>query len=254
MRGIFDAAGLTRDAAAALRNLITYSPDWSVWMGVQHQGEAGQWPHLDQLYGRDSIDLVAFDNYLPLSDWTTAGGGPRRGELDALAPEPEPLAARPDTMNGLGLSGEPTLLFDAYLKRNIEGGEKYDWFYEDSDNLGIGLDPLRLRPAGVPPDRRPREPRPAAGTIRARRSWRTSSCAGGGRTRTAPSTTTATAGAGCRAGRSPMGAAVEVDHHRRVRLRLDRPRDQPANVFYDPKSTESFTAFWSVWDSADGAT
>ncbi len=91
VRGIFDAAGLIRDAAG-LHNLITYSPDWSVWMGVQHPGEAGQWPHLDQLYARDSIDLVAFDNYLPLSDWTTRAASTRR---TGWRPRPTGAAGRP---------------------------------------------------------------------------------------------------------------------------------------------------------------
>ena len=44
-------------------------------MGFQHPGENGQWPHLDQLWAHANIDLVCFDNYLPLSDWTTAAGG-----------------------------------------------------------------------------------------------------------------------------------------------------------------------------------
>ncbi len=42
---------------------------------MQHPGENGQWPHLDQLYASSAIDFVAFDNYLPLSDWTTGAGG-----------------------------------------------------------------------------------------------------------------------------------------------------------------------------------
>ena len=31
---------------------------------------------------------------------------------------------------------------NSYLKANIEAGEKFSWFYFDSNNLGIGLDPL----------------------------------------------------------------------------------------------------------------
>ena len=44
-------------------------------MGWQHPGANGQWPHLDSLWASSNIDLVSFDNYLPLSDWTTGTGG-----------------------------------------------------------------------------------------------------------------------------------------------------------------------------------
>ena len=44
-------------------------------MGWQHAGENGQWPHLDQLWANPNIDFVSFDNYMPLSDWTTGNGG-----------------------------------------------------------------------------------------------------------------------------------------------------------------------------------
>ena len=74
VRAVFDGAGLTKDLSG-LRNLICYAADWSAWMGFQHSNSnppsAGQWPHLDQLYGHSNIDLVCFDNYLPISDWTT---------------------------------------------------------------------------------------------------------------------------------------------------------------------------------------
>ena len=49
VRSVFDAAGLTKNLTT-LKNLITYSADWSSWMGWQHPGESGQWPHLDQLW------------------------------------------------------------------------------------------------------------------------------------------------------------------------------------------------------------
>ncbi|KTS07975.1 hypothetical protein SB2_02700 [Methylobacterium radiotolerans] len=253
VRAIFDAAGLTRDAAA-LRNLITYSPDWSVWMGVQHPGEAGQWPHLDQLYGRDSIDLVAFDNYLPLSDWTTAGGGLDAANWAAPAPDRSRWPPGPDTMNGLGLSGEPTLYSMAYLKRNIEGGEKYDWFYVDSDNLGIGLDPLGSdqqvsRPTGdrVTQTRSRYYPGQEILANKQLRWWWKN-----------PHRAVYDTGDG--QGWVPRGPVTRwVPQSKSITTveygfgSIDRATNQP-NVFYDPKSTESFTAFWSVWDSADGAT
>ena len=109
-------------------------------MGYQHSGENGQWPHLDQLYAHNNIDVVSFDNYLPLSDWTTGDGG-----LDAqnwLTPAPRRPGRRAKaTFNGLGLTGQPSLRSIPYLKANIEGGQPFNWFYNDSNNLGIGFDP-----------------------------------------------------------------------------------------------------------------
>ena len=79
VRTTFDNLGFARNSTA-LENLICYSADWSSWMGWQHPGENGQWPHLDQLYANPNIDFVSFDNYLPLTDWTTAGNGGLDGD------------------------------------------------------------------------------------------------------------------------------------------------------------------------------
>jgi hypothetical protein len=70
VRSIFDGAGFTKDTSG-LHNLVSYAADWSDWMGYSHAGSNpaspnGQWPHLDQLWAHNNIDLVAFDNYLPL--------------------------------------------------------------------------------------------------------------------------------------------------------------------------------------------
>ena len=138
VRGVFDGAGLTKNTTT-LKNLITYSADWSSWMGYQHPGANGQWPHLDALWASPNVDFVSFDNYLPLSDWTTAGGG-----LDAAnwrAPPPASWPTATPQSRGFGLTGAPTLVSSAYLQANIEGGEKFDWFYADSNNLGVGDDP-----------------------------------------------------------------------------------------------------------------
>ena len=138
VRTTFNNLGYSRNLAG-LQNLIAYSADWSSWMGWQHPGENGQWPHLDQLWAHPNIDFVSFDNYLPLTDWTTGGG------LDAdewLNPSPSGAwPPSPATMSGLGMSGPPTIYSMPYLKGNIEGGEKFDWYYNDGTNGGPGLDP-----------------------------------------------------------------------------------------------------------------
>lgn len=149
VRAVFDLAGLSKDLKG-LHNLISYTADWSDWMGIQQPdapvqnnvpwtSAIGQFPHLDQLYGSPNIDLVCFDNYLPISDWTTGTGG-----LDAIHwADPKPTTWPPSTiaMNGLGLTGAPTIYSKPYLKANIEGGEKFNWYYGASNNFGVGLDP-----------------------------------------------------------------------------------------------------------------
>lgn len=146
VRGVFDGAGLTKDLTG-LHNLISYAPDWSVWTGVKHDSanpptgvlNGAQWPNLDALYASANIDIVCFDNYLPLSDWTTGAGG-----LDVIHwADPKPVTWPPSgpAFNGLGLSGVPALQNVNYLKANIEGGEDFNWFYFNSTNLGPGDDP-----------------------------------------------------------------------------------------------------------------
>ena len=98
VRNVFDTAGFTKDTTG-LHNLISYAADWSDLMGWQHPGAnpptgvpgGAQWPHLDQLWAHNNIDLVCFDNYMPMSDWTTGfgsslierpSGQPRYSELE----------------------------------------------------------------------------------------------------------------------------------------------------------------------------
>ena len=249
VRATFDAAGLTKDPAG-LHNLITYSADWSDWMGFQHPGENGQWPHLDQLWGHDNIDLVALDNYMPLSDWTTGDGG-----LDAAnwsAPKPGSWPPDATTMNGLGLAGPPTITSKPYLKANIEGGEKFNWFYSDGDNLGRGFDPLGTDlqvslPAG---DRltQSRNRYYAGQQILANKQirwwWN--------------NTHQAVYDDGDGAGWAPHGPLTRwVANSKSITFAeygvptVDKGTNQP-NVFYDPRSSESFTPYWSTWDPIAG--
>jgi uncharacterized protein (TIGR02217 family) len=246
VRSVFDGASLTKDTVN-LHNLISYSADWSVWMGYQHPGENGQWPHLDQLYGHDNIDLVCFDNYLPLSDWTTGDGG-----LDAqnwLAPAP--TGAWPPSsaaFNGLGMSGQPAIYSIPYLKANIEGGQYFNWFYNDSNNLGIGLDPngtdLRV---SLPQGDRLTQSRSAysanqqlLANKQLRWWWNNQH--------------QAIYDDGDGTGWSPHGPYTEwVAQSKSITFAeygfpaCDKGTNQP-NVFYSPASIGSATPFWSIWD------
>jgi len=248
VRSVFDSAGLAKNTVTK-KNLVTYAADWSDWMGFQHPGEGGQWPHLDQLYGHANIDLVAIDNYMPLSDWTTGDGG-----LDALYwSEPKYSGEWPPDatqMNGLGLAGTPRLASKDYLKANIEGGEKFFWFYADGANLGQGQDPIGSgervsRPAGdrAAQTRSRYYPDQEILANKQLRWWWTQyhsavyDTGGGWAPQGGPTRWT------------PESKSICFTEYGFPSL--DKATNQP-NVFYDPKSSESFTPYWSVWASAYG--
>ena len=251
VRGIFDGQGLTKNLST-LENLVAYSADWSSWMGWQHPGENGQWPHLDQLWAHSNIDYAAFDNYLPLSDWTTGTGG-----IDAtenwLSPAPSgSWPPSPAAMSGLGLSGVPSIYDTRYIKGNIEGGQYFDWFYNDGDNLGRGFDPngsgLTVSlPAGdrLAQSRNPYYPGQEILAPKQLRWWWSN-----------PHTAVYDTGSGW----APQGPQTEWQANSKSILLLeygfsaiDKATNQP-NVFFDAKSTESATPFWSIWDPAPGLT
>ena len=253
VRSVFDGAGLTKNLST-LENLVTYSADWSSWMGWQHPGENGQWPHLDQLWAHSNIDVVSFDNYLPLTDWTTGGGG-----IDVLNwSEPAPSGAWPpstDTMSGLGLSGMPTIYSTAYIKANIEGGQYFDWFYNDGSagsHSGTGFDPngsalVVTLPAGdrLAQARNPYSPnQQLLANKQLRWFWNNAH--------------QAVYDDGDGSGWSPHGPVTEWSAQSKSIITLeygyssvDKATNEP-NVFFDSKSTESATPFWSIWDPAAG--
>ncbi|HLJ70629.1 MAG TPA: glycoside hydrolase TIM-barrel-like domain-containing protein [Roseiarcus sp.] len=250
VRAIFDGQGLAKDAVN-LDNLIAYSADWSAWMGYQHPGEGGQWPHLDQLFAAGDVDLVGIDNYLPLTDWTTGEGG-----LDALnwsaparsGPWPPASAAS----GGLGLSGPPALYSLDYIKANIEGGEKYDWYYNDGVNGGRGLDPNGSdRQVSLPQGDRLIQARNAYSAnqqLLANKQFRWwwsnphqavyDSGDGQGWAPHGPQTQ-------WRACAKPL-AFIEYGFPA-----ADKATNQP-NVFFDSRSSESATPYWSLWAEAEG--
>ena len=288
VRTIFDSQSLTKNLST-LKNLIAYSADWSGWMGFQHPGENGQWPHLDQLFAQDNIDLVSFDNYLPLSDWTTGGGG-----LDVEnwnAPAPNIVGATFDmgsvavaagsttidcghvtgspavfvdcgsvtatswppgsaTFSGLGLTGAPTIWSIPYLKANIEGGQYFNWFYNDGNNDGIGPDPngSDLQVSLCEGDRlaQTRNPYYPDQQLLANKQlrwwWNNPHYAvydtGDGWTPQGPQTEW----------RPQSKSLCFVEYGFPA---VDKGTNQP-NVFYDPASVESFTPFWSAWAPAAG--
>jgi uncharacterized protein (TIGR02217 family) len=244
VRGVFDGAGLARDLAA-YKNLIAYSPDWSSWNGWQHENANGQWPHLDRLFASPNIDVVSFDNYLPLSDWTLDGGGMDCANWDAPAPSSWPPSS--ETMNGLGLSGPPTIYSGAYLQANIEGGEGFSWYYNDSESGGMGFDPFGTDQRCTLPQgdrlaqaRKGFAPQQQLLARKALRWWWNN-----------PHRAVYDAGDGL--GWAPHGPATPWKPQSKPIVfveygfaSVDRCTNQP-NVFFDAKSTESGTPFWSLW-------
>ena len=247
VRGVFDAAGLTRNLAA-LTNLIAYSADWSSWMGYQHPGENGQWPHLDSLYASPAIDFVSFDNYLPLSDWTTGPGGFDADNWQAPVPAAWPVAN--PAARGFGLNGAPTLLSSLYLQANIEGGEKFDWYYADSANSGAADDPLGsgLIVSAPQGDRatQTRQTYSAGQQILANKQvrwwWNNAHHAlydtGAGWMAQGPQT--------------PWLAQSKPILFLEYGVpSVDKGTNQP-NLFYSPASSASGTPYWSIWTSVSG--
>jgi hypothetical protein len=155
-------------------------------------------------------------------------------------------------MNGLGLSGAPSIYNLAYLKANIEGGEKFNWFYNDSTNDGIGFDPmgsdLRIsRPEGdrLTQSRNPYFPHQQLLANKQLRWWWNNQHQ-------------AVYDDGDGQGWVPHGSATGwIRRSKSITFAeygvaaCDRAPNQP-NAFYDPKSTESFTPYWSIWEPQSG--
>ncbi|MGH6836533.1 MAG: baseplate megatron protein TIM-barrel domain-containing protein [Methylocella sp.] len=298
VRSVFDTAGFTKDTAN-LHNLISYAADWSDWMGTAHDNanpatgvpNGAQWPHLDKLWSSANIDLVCFDNYLPLSDWTTGTGGidvlnwaspgPNDSFFDyelvsgafvssqdygtvasavtskndyGLASAASAWPPGAATMSNLGLTGTPNLNSKAYLKANIEGGERFDWFYFNSNNLGRGLDPngsdLQVSVPGFPTDDRLAQSRnpffpgqQILGQKQIRWWWN--------------NIHQLLYDDGLGGGLAPHGNATAwVATSKSIVFTeygfpsCDRCTNQP-NVFFSPGSSESFTPYWSIWRNAE---
>lgn len=121
---------LAADVRAILgqQTKISYAADWTEYFGHQpNDGSGDVFFHLDPLWADDNIDVVAIDNYMPLSDW-------RDGFEHRDAQE-----------------GWPAIHDRAYLTANIAGGEGFDWFYaSDTDRARQDRTPIEDGVAGKP--------------------------------------------------------------------------------------------------------
>lgn len=83
---------------------ISYGADWTEYSGYQPADGSGDvFFHLDDLWSAADVGFIGLNNYMPLSDWRD---GDQHSDRSAGS------------------------IFDlAYLKRNIAGGEGFDWYY-----------------------------------------------------------------------------------------------------------------------------
>ena len=93
--------------------LVSYGADWTEYFGFQPaDGSQNVYYNLDPLWAHSSIDAVAIDNYMPLSDWRDLG-------------DPE----------GQGRSStDPDMLY-----ANIAGGEGFEWYYASAEDRNSGV-------------------------------------------------------------------------------------------------------------------
>lgn len=174
---------------------ISYAADWTEWFGHDAADGSGDFHfHLDPLWADDAVDFIGIDNYAPLADWRDGSG-----HLDETE---SPSRSVRDV---------------SYLRRQVEGGERFDWFYaSDADRAAQVRTPITDGAYGKP------------WVFRAKdvRSWWSESHVD-------------------RVGGVEVGAATAwVPRSKPVRFTeigcpaVDKGANQP-NVFYDPRSSES---------------
>ena len=112
--GTYPAVQQLKALAATVKTIlgagckVGYAADWTEYHSHRpSDGSNDVIFNMDPLWSDSHIDFVGIDNYLPMSDWRD--GAPN---LDG------------DPVNG------PFTIYDkAYLARNVEGGEDFDWYY-----------------------------------------------------------------------------------------------------------------------------
>jgi len=221
----YPAVQAFRDLAAEMRAIlgagtaISYAADWSEYFGHQPgDGSGDVFFHLDPLWSDGNVDFVGIDNYMPLSDW-------RDGFEHADAQQ-----------------GWPAIYDRAYLQGNIAGGEGFDWFYASAADRSAqvrtaitdGGEAGNATGSSDPPNGKPWVFR-----YKDLRSWWSNAHydrPGG----VESGTPTAWAPQSKPIWFTELGCPA-----------IDRGTNQP-NVFFDPKSSESFTPHFSRGWRDDG--
>lgn len=98
---------------------IGYAADWSEYHSYKpNDGTGDIYFNLDPLWANSNIDFIGIDNYMKLSDWRDGSGHADYGEGGDEYGNPK---------------GES--IYDLnYLKGQIEGGEDYDYYYASAND------------------------------------------------------------------------------------------------------------------------
>ncbi|MCC5993820.1 MAG: glycoside hydrolase TIM-barrel-like domain-containing protein [Rhodobacteraceae bacterium] len=130
----YPAVQAFRDLAADVRSIlgagtkISYAADWSEYFGHQPgDGSNDVYFHLDPLWADPNIDFIGIDNYMPLSDW--------RDGFDHADGKGASAIGSSEPPNG----GWPAIHDRAYLQSNVAGGEGFDWFYASASDRAAQL-------------------------------------------------------------------------------------------------------------------
>ncbi|BCW89934.1 hypothetical protein sos41_31020 [Alphaproteobacteria bacterium SO-S41] len=200
----YPAVAQMRALAADVRAIVggatklSYAADWTEWFGHDAADGSGDFHfHLDPLWADGNIDFVGIDLYAPLTDWRDGA------HLD---------------------EGAAASIYDrAYLAANVEGGERYDWFYASEDDRANQVrTPISDGAYGKPWVFRAKD---------VRSWWLNAHCDRPG-------------------GVESDGATAWVPESKPVRFTecgfpaVDKGANQP-NVFYDPRSSESALPYFS---------
>lgn len=122
VRGIFDSYGLTGVE-------LSYAADWSEYHSHRPDDGSGDvYFNMDGLWGHPACDYVAIDNYMKLSDWREGNAHADFGDGDVNDFS---------TTGPFGSTGFPqaTSIYDLnYLKGQVEGGEDFHYFYLNETN------------------------------------------------------------------------------------------------------------------------
>jgi len=122
VRAVFDGLGLTGVQ-------LSYAADWSEYHSHRPtDGSNDVYFNMDAIWGHPDCDYVAIDNYTPLSDWRDGDAHEDYGTGTVTA------YATTGTFGHAGFPQATSIYDKAYLRGQIEGGEGYDYFYaSDAD-------------------------------------------------------------------------------------------------------------------------